>query len=99
MADMQEPGAPNDQETLTQLARGSFRRKFVQDEADIRARSYKPSTQGWRITPQGMEVNKLTIKLVAGAPTGGDSGDVALDTTNSRFYVKVGSTWKYAALT
>lgn len=35
----------------------------------------------------------------AGAPTGGADGDIVIDTTNSRLYVKIGGTWKYAALT
>ena len=46
------------------------------------------------------------LLLKAGAPSDADfpgsaglSGMMALDTTNSRLYVRVGSTWKYAALT
>lgn len=41
----------------------------------------------------------------AGVPADGDfratppSGTIAVDTTNSRLYARVGSTWKYAALT
>lgn len=41
----------------------------------------------------------FNIPKNAGAPTGGSSGGMVLDTTNSRIYFKVGSTWKYAALT
>lgn len=41
----------------------------------------------------------LRVRLTSGAPSGGASGSVALDTTNSRAYFKVGGTWKYAALT
>lgn len=86
-------------ETLKQMAAGSLRRQYRLEEGDVRSRDYIPGQQGFRQHPQGMEINKLTIRLNAGAPTGGDSGDVVLDTTNSRLYVKVGSTWKYAALT
>ena len=42
----------------------------------------------------------------AGVPSDGDlvagmqqSGALILDTTNSRIYFRVGTTWKYAALT
>lgn len=47
----------------------------------------------------------ITTKIKAGIPADGDftatpeSGTIAVDTTNSRIYVRVGSTWKYAALT
>ena len=50
-------------------------------------------------------VDGLTTKTKAGIPTDGDftitplSGTLAVDTTNSRLYVRVGSTWKFAALT
>lgn len=99
MAQQQFPFTIAEQETLKQVATGSFRRQYRMEEGDLRSRDYLPGSQGYRIHPQGMEINKLTIRLNAGAPTGGDSGDVVLDTTNSRLYVKVGSTWKYAALT
>lgn len=47
----------------------------------------------------------VTILVKAGAPADTDyestppDGAQAIDTTNSRFYVRVGGTWKYAALT
>ena len=45
----------------------------------------------------------LVNKVKAGIPVDGDfplavNGLMALDTTNSRIYFRVGSTWKYAAL-
>jgi hypothetical protein len=36
---------------------------------------------------------------IEGTYTGGTSGLMGVDTTNSRLYVKVGATWKFAALT
>lgn len=99
MAQPQLPFSGAEQETLKQMAAGSLRRQYRLEEGDVRSRDYIPGQQGFRMHPQGMEINKLTIRLNAGAPTGGDSGDVVLDTTNSRLYVKVGATWKYAALT
>ena len=44
------------------------------------------------------------IKVTAGVPSDIDfgvdtSGNICLDTTNSRIYFRVGTTWKYAALT
>lgn len=47
----------------------------------------------------GATGSDLRIRTTSGAPTGGVSGSIALDTTNSRLYAKVGGTWKYAALT
>lgn len=41
----------------------------------------------------------VVIPTSAGTPTGGSSGSMKLDTTNSKIYFKVGSTWKFAALT
>lgn len=46
----------------------------------------------------------LTLKTVAGVVSDSNfdvdqSGNMALDTTNSRLYVRVGSTWKYVTLT
>lgn len=41
----------------------------------------------------------VRTRTTAGAPTGGSSGDIAVDTTNSRIYVNVSGTWKYASLT
>jgi len=48
----------------------------------------------------------IVTKVKAGVPADGDfvagmqqSGAMALDTTNSRIYFRVGSTWKYATLT
>lgn len=46
----------------------------------------------------GSTNSDLRIRTTAGAPSGGASGSVALDTTNSRAYFNVGGTWKYAAL-
>lgn len=43
--------------------------------------------------------NGIRTRTTAGAPTGGASGDIAIDTTNSRVYCNVSGTWKYAALT
>jgi len=43
--------------------------------------------------------SKIQIKVNEGVPTGGQSGDMVLDTTNSRIYFKIGDTWKYASLT
>jgi len=33
-----------------------------------------------------------------GAPSGGESGDIKVDTLNNRLYVKVGANWRYATL-
>lgn len=47
----------------------------------------------------------VSTKVKAGIPVDGDfrdvpgSGTLAVDTTNNRLYVRVGSTWRYAALT
>jgi hypothetical protein len=46
----------------------------------------------------------LTTKIKAGVPTDADTatdadGTILIDTTNSRIYVRVGGTWKYATLT
>ena len=46
----------------------------------------------------------LAIKTKAGAPVDADftnpiDGMLAVDTTNSRLYVRVGDTWKFTALT
>lgn len=52
-----------------------------------------------------LQVRSLRLQTKAGVPVDGDivvgaeSGDVVLDTTNSRIYFRVGTTWKYAALT
>lgn len=40
----------------------------------------------------------LRIRITSAAPTGGASGSIALDTTNSRLYAKVGGTWKSVLL-
>lgn len=48
--------------------------------------------------------DSMTVKVIAGAPTDGaflhtpPDGTVALDSTNSRWYVRVGGTWKFVAL-
>lgn len=47
---------------------------------------------------------EMAVPIKAGVPADSDftvdqSGNVCLDTTNSRIYFRVGSTWKYAALT
>lgn len=49
-------------------------------------------------------LNGVVTKVKAGIPTDADfdneqSGMIAVDTTNSRIYVRVGTTWKFAALT
>lgn len=43
---------------------------------------------------------QLRIPSISGTPTASlDSGSIILDTTNSRIYFRVGTSWKYAALT
>ncbi len=49
-------------------------------------------------------LNGVVTKVKAGAPIDGDfnnpqSGMIAVDTTNNRIYVRVGTTWRFAALT
>lgn len=51
-----------------------------------------------------LDMTQINLPVKAGVPADGDeydphSGDAILDTTNSRIYFRVGSTWKYAALT
>jgi hypothetical protein len=41
----------------------------------------------------------IRTKAQSGSPSGGMSGDLIVDTTNTRLWVKVGSTWRYASLT
>lgn len=41
----------------------------------------------------------IRTKVNAGVPSGGGSGDIWVDSTNSRIYCNVAGTWKYAALT
>jgi hypothetical protein len=36
---------------------------------------------------------------ISGAPSGGNDGDLVVDKTNNRLYVKVSGTWRYATLT
>jgi hypothetical protein len=35
----------------------------------------------------------------SGAPSGGSDGDIYVDTTNNRLYIKIAGTWRYSALT
>jgi hypothetical protein len=58
-------------------------------------------TGGSSVTLNKLDASSAGIRtrVNAGAPTGGDSGDLVVDTTNSRIYCKVAGTWKYAALT
>jgi len=52
------------------------------------------------VEPGGASVGKFRLVATsAGAPTGGTNGDMVVDTTNNRFYIRVGGTWRYAALT
>jgi len=50
-------------------------------------------------------VDGIQTRVKAGVPADGDftatvaSGTIAVDSTNSRIYIRVGTTWKYAALT
>jgi hypothetical protein len=60
-----------------------------------------------RLAPASLQsVGGIVTKVKAGIPVDSDfvagiqqSGLIAVDTTNNRLYVRVGTTWKYAALT
>ena len=46
-----------------------------------------------------IEGNLRCANTGSGAPADGDDGDIYIDTTNNRLYVKISGNWKYAALT
>lgn len=53
----------------------------------------------WTFTGLVYGTTGLRTRVTAGAPTGGASGDLAIDSTNNRIYCNVAGTWKYANLT
>lgn len=62
------------------------------------------SAQDRLLLEDKLDPGSLNLQTKAGVPVDGDAisgaqdGDVIVDTTNSRLYVRVGGTWKYAGL-
>ena len=65
---------------------------------------YRPAAGELQTDNHFYAADGIQMKVKAGVPTDADftidaSGNCILDTTNSRIYFRVGTTWKYAALT
>ena len=48
---------------------------------------------------EGIAAVESKVTAGSGPPSGGNSGDVYVDLTNSRIYANISGTWKYATLT
>jgi hypothetical protein len=65
---------------------------------------YRAAANVLKTDDQFRAVDGITTKIVAGVVSDGsftatpESGTIAIDTTNSRIYVRVGSTWKFVAV-
>lgn len=65
---------------------------------------FRAAANFWRTDDQFHAVDGITTRVVAGVVSDGSftitpgSGTIAIDTTNSRIYVRVGATWKMVAV-
>lgn len=51
-----------------------------------------------QIVKEAIEAIEAKITSGSGAPSGGNSGDIYIDITNSRIYANISGVWKSAAL-
>lgn len=87
-----EQRQPIDMDVLRLFSFGSLRRRVrVEQGGDIQGTD---SASGWKLRPTA-----IVISTKGGVPTGGENGQIVLDTTDNRLYINVNGTWKYAALT